>query len=156
MKKLQHYPLKTNVISELPTQYPVPKDTDTTKKPYNILLAVFAWHRDGALTAVVTDKKQQHRQWLGAASSLDFGYTKRHVHIRPNTFNSGKVKGIGWLFCLVVPRLLKKKRKRRRSSLSFDLSDNKMAGEEGRHRGCVSEPEFCSLSLNGSDHRWGK
>lgn len=78
---------------QLPAQYPFPKDPDTAKKPYNILLAMLDWRRDGALTTVVTDRKQQHRQRLEAVSFLDFGYTMRHVHIRLNTFNSDKLKG---------------------------------------------------------------
>lgn len=47
----------------------------------NILLAVLAGREDGALTAVLTDRMQQHRQRLEAASFLSFGITKRHVHM---------------------------------------------------------------------------
>lgn len=58
---------------------------------------------------MVTDRKQQCRQRLGATSSPDFGYTKRHARICPNTFNSDKLKerlGSGCLFRIVVPLLL--------------------------------------------------
>lgn len=81
----------------------------------------FCRHRDEAMTAVVTDKKQQHRQQLGAASFLDFGYTKRHVHTRPNAFNSDKVTGrweaaVGYL---AVLRKKKRKSRMRCEGVSF-------------------------------------
>lgn len=58
---------------------------------------------------MVTDRKQRHRQRLGATSTPEFDYTKRHARICPNTFNSDKMKerlGSGCLFRIVVPLLL--------------------------------------------------
>lgn len=88
----KHHPIKTNSVSKLPISNPVVQDTHTTKRSSSVLLAVLTWQRDGVLTAVVTDRKQQCRQRLGATSSPDFGYTKRHARICPNTFNSDKPK----------------------------------------------------------------
>lgn len=66
---------------------------NTKKDPQHF--SALAWHRAGALTAVVADRKQQYRQRLGAASFLSFAFTKRHVHICPHTFCSDKLKRRG-------------------------------------------------------------
>lgn len=88
----KHHPIKTDSVSKLPISNPVVEDAHTTKRSSSVLLAALTWQRDGVLTAVVTDRKQQCRQRLGATSSPDFGYTKRHARICPNTFNSDKPK----------------------------------------------------------------